>query len=260
MITISLCSIAFRDEPIESLVPRIAQIGYDAVEIFGSQIDGKSDEELSALKDLCAEHGLRPLAVAPYLSLTRSREAYDESLACAERFVHYCRVLGAPKFRTFTDVGPKGIGSDVATPQQWAQGIEGLKHITALDRGIAFVMETHPQTLVDTVESIERVLAEVDAPNLKVLYQPGNTDFRQRGIIECWRRLRPHVEHMHIQNHRDDDAPPYVEEGTLDLPAFFRAVKADGYDGSMSVEYCWRDVPWEKVESACAYLAKYLRG
>ena len=31
MITISCCSIAFRNEPIESLLPKFAEIGFDAV-------------------------------------------------------------------------------------------------------------------------------------------------------------------------------------------------------------------------------------
>ena len=40
---ICFCSIAFRTEPIEEIIPKLARLGYQGVEIWGHHIDGKSD-------------------------------------------------------------------------------------------------------------------------------------------------------------------------------------------------------------------------
>jgi 3-dehydroshikimate dehydratase len=256
MITVSLCSIAFRNKPIEEFIPRIAEIGFDAVEIFGQQVEGKSDDDLRRLKDLAAKHCLQILALAPYFSFTRERAGYDESVARARQFVHYCQVLGAPKLRTFIDVGPNGVASAAATDAQWKQGIEGLQTITAFDRKINFVIETHEQTLADTIASTRRVIKEAAAPNLKVLFQP--TTFLAEGIQKAYDALVPFIDHLHLQNHNPADGSCWIEEGEIDHPAFFQMLKTTGYKGSASLEYCCKGVTWDKVKSGHDYIRKYL--
>src|SRR5688500_3442800 len=120
-ITLSFCSIAFRNEPIEDVVPRLAAIGYDAVEVFGAHVEKKTPDELKALRSLAENANIRLLVVAPYFILTRTRQHFDETMQIAERTAHAAKLLGASKIRTFTDVAGDGIGSDVATPAHWDQ-------------------------------------------------------------------------------------------------------------------------------------------
>ena len=42
-------TIAFRNDPIEEILPKVARIGYDAAEVFWGQLDGKSDADLRAV-------------------------------------------------------------------------------------------------------------------------------------------------------------------------------------------------------------------
>ncbi len=258
MITISLCSLVYREQPIDGLIPKIAASGFDAVEIFGAQLEGKSDSELTAIRKVAADNKLKILGMAPYLSLTRGQKEYDESIERVKKFMHYGEVLGCQRLRTFTDVGPTGVASAAATPEQWAQGIRGLKEITAMAPQLEFMMETHPLTLADTVESSQRVLREVGAKNLKLIYQPTTKDFLDKGIIESWRILKPDVTHMHLQNVGGEGNHGWMEEGKLDLANFLATVQADGYDGSISIEYHWKDTPWERIRSAYDFTAKAL--
>jgi 3-dehydroshikimate dehydratase len=256
MITVSFCSLAYRTEPIEDLIPKIAKCGYDAVEIFGGQIEGKTDEQLKSIRRTAEQNNLKIVAISPYLSLTKTKERYDESIARVRDYLHYGEVLGCKRIRTFTDVGREGTGSADATPEIWAQGIRGLKEITGIGKGYEFLLETHPWTLADTLEATQRVIRETAAPNLKVLYQPSTEDFVNKGIIECWRILKPDVAHMHLQNVGSEHG--YLDTGKLDLANYLRTVKSDGYDGSMSVEYHWKDTPWERVKDACDFVAQAL--
>ncbi len=49
--------------------------------------------------------------------------------------------------------------------EQWAACVAGLKAITALDRNLPFVLETHGKTLADTGPSARRLMAAVAAFN-----------------------------------------------------------------------------------------------
>jgi 3-dehydroshikimate dehydratase len=257
-ITLSFCSIAFRNEPIKAVVPRLANIGYDAVEVFGGHVEKKSDDESHALRRLADDSGIQLLLIAPYFILTRTRQHFDETMQIAQRTIHAARILGATKIRTFTDVAGDGIGSDVATPAHWAQAVEGLQQITAMDRSIQFVVETHEHTLADTPDACEQLIARVGAPNLKLNFQPSFESVAQ-GLNAVFDRLHPHITHMHL--HQFSQAAPgtWVEApGDLDFPAFLRHLRTAGYTGSISVEYCWKDVPWHRAQSANAYLRPLL--
>ncbi len=255
---LSCCSIAFRDEPIEDVVKRYAEIGYDAVEILGRQIENNSEQSLRDLRKLADDRGIKLLVVSPYFILTRNRQHFDESMKTAEWSVNTAHILGATKIRTFTDVAGDGIGSDAATSEHWDQAVEGLQRICAMDRQIEFVVETHPHTLADQVDSIEQLFSRVNQPNLKLNFQPTAPTIAH-GLNRAFDRLKDLITHMHLHQLKSDGQGTYVDEpGEVDFPDFTTHIKQGGYAHSISVEYCWKNVPWEKVESAHGYMRSLL--
>jgi 3-dehydroshikimate dehydratase len=260
MIQLTFCSIAFRDEPLDQVIPRLAAIGYDGIEVFFKHVEGRDNTDLSALRQQADLHRVRLPVFSPYFSLTRGQKEYDETLLSAARAVEAARVLGAGKIRTFTDVGPDGLPSAQATPEQWKQAIRGLQAITALDRGIDFVVETHPNTLADTLPTTRRLLEDVAAPNLKINFQACD-DFLRAGLQESFDALAPWIKHLHLQQIDDSRQHTWIEEpGLIDFPSFVGHVVRSGYAETLSVEYCWRGVPWERAESALRYLRPLLPG
>ncbi|MEX0887631.1 MAG: sugar phosphate isomerase/epimerase [Phycisphaeraceae bacterium] len=258
-LTLTLCSIAFRNDPIEDIVTRAAALGFDGVEVFAKQIEEHDDEALLALRRLADEHRIALPVISPYFAFTRGQKEYDDAIATARRCVHAAQILGATRIRTFTDVAATGIGSDIATDAHWEQCVRGLRVVTALDRGLQFVVETHGHTLADTVDATLKLLERVDAPNLKVLYQP--TTFRHHeGVDASFDALRPHTAHLHLQQQGTADGQGWLEApGEIDYPAFFDRLKRSGYRGTVSLEYCFKGVTWERVEAGYRYLAKHLR-
>lgn len=254
MNTISLCSLAFRDDPLEQLLPTIREAGFDAVEVFGGHVEGKSDAELAVLREQAESLGLEILAVAPYLWLTQNDELREKSMGIAKRTIHQARLLGAAKIRTFTDAGPTGIGSEVAGPEQWDQAVSCLKTITSLAPGICFALEMHANTLADTEASALRVLERVGADNLKLLFQPSQSLW-----IPEMRRLLPVIGHMHVHNVDSEGKACPLENGRLDMAQFFDALLDAGYQHSLSLEYCWRGPSWEQVRSGKEFLDRNLK-
>ncbi len=253
MITKAFCSIAFRDEPIEKIIPALASIGYDAVEAWGGHVEGKSRDELADIKKMADDHGLGIEVLSPYFWLTNSEELRQESLERARWFVDYGHQLGCRKIRTFTDAGPTGIGSDAATPEHWRIAVESLETITALDRDMLFVVETHEKTLADTPSTALRLLREVDVPNLKLNFQ-----FLTGDPLKAYETVKPHIFHVHLQGMDENEQHTYFEQDAGNVAKLLRQLKADDYDESVSVEYCWKGVEWTHAESACAILNEHL--
>ncbi|MEX0744298.1 MAG: TIM barrel protein [Phycisphaeraceae bacterium] len=129
-----------------------------------------------------------------------------------------------------------------------------------MDASLAFVLETHAHTLVDTVATTLTLIDRVAAPNLKVLYQP-TTFVGNEGVEASFNALLPHIGHMHLQQQGTAEGPGWIEQpGDIDYPAFFDMVKASDYRGTASLEYCWKGVAWPEVEAGGRYLLDRLRG
>ena len=254
-ITCCFCSIAFRDEDLKDIIPRLAVIGYDGVEVWGNHVEGKSDDELRAIKAIADEHKISIEVLSPYWWLTNSEELLNETIDRAKRFVHYARLLGCPKIRTFTDSGPTGIGSDVATETHWDIAVSSLQDICKFAPDMLFTVERHAKTLADTIESAEQLIKRVDRDNLKLIYHLPNTENDMIGEFD---RALPHVRHIHCQNTGDEKHPGYVEVGTADLPSFFQHIHEQGYAHSLSVEYCFKGATWERAQSAYDYLKTHM--
>ncbi len=255
---LAFCSIAFRNEPIEALIRPLAELGYDAIEAFGGHVLGKPDGELETLRRSADRAGIALLAVSPYFVLTRGAEEFEQTLATARDSVRIARALGASKIRTFTDVSAAGLRSADAQPRHWDQAVDGLRQITAMAPELEFIVETHPRTLADTVQSTQRLLDRVGRANLKVNFQP-NESFLAYGLNRAYDALAGRVTHMHLSQITERHGEGWVEApGRIDFRAFLSHVTASGYGGSLSVEYCWEGATWERARSALAFLRPLL--
>ncbi len=251
---ICCCTIAMREEPLESQLPKIAEAGYDAAEVWFRHVDDRSDAELDAIRELANRLNLALEVVAPYMWLTQTPELLRETYTIVERAVATARRLGCPKIRTFTDSGPTGIGSDRATSQHWRTAIEALRRFCDTAPDLRFVVETHTHTLADTPATTERLIQETDRPNLRLNFQ-----FSSIFDINAYVRLKPWIEHMHLHNQTTDGAPSWLEQGALDIGGFLDTIARDGYPHSLSVEYCFKGATWERLQSARAFVAAHVR-
>jgi 3-dehydroshikimate dehydratase len=256
---ITLCSLAARDTPIELVLPQAAAAGFEAVELFGGHIDGKSALELRSLRSQAASLGLRLLSVAPYLSFVRSPEAAAESRETARRFVRYARVLGCSHLRTFTDSGPAGIAGSTASAGQWAQGVAALRWLAVEAPDLVLAVETHRWTLADTPATAERLIDEVAMPNLCLLFQVMGPDPSTATAIAQFDRLRPLIGHIHIAGASADGGTCPVDEGVRDSAALLRHIRSSGYSGPLALEYCWPRPGWDQVVAGACLLRRVLR-
>ncbi len=255
---ISLCSISFREEPIEEIISQTAKLGYKGIEIFGEHLRKylAAGGELASLRELAAGYGLSIPVISPYFNFTGSDEEYRRSFELAKEFIGYAVRLGCPVIRTFVS----NVGSARATPRQWKRCISVLREICgiAAQKDIIFALETHPGQLMDSTEMTLRLLREVDASNLKVLldiwhlFNEGGDD--PLGALE---KLFPYVVHIHAKNMvRSKEGAKVVSlsKGDMDYDLFFRRLREKDYKGFISIEW-FGDKPWEAAEHEINYLS-----
>ena len=67
---ISLCSISFREQPLEEVISKTAKLGYEGIEIFGEHIQDypAGGKPLSSLRKLTAGYGLSIPVISPLCS------------------------------------------------------------------------------------------------------------------------------------------------------------------------------------------------
>lgn len=252
---VSCCSIALREKPVFEAVETIAAAGFSAVELLHSHFRDLNDEGLSALAARCKELQIEITVLSPYFTFTRGAEGVRGSLRTAEKVVRAAGILGVKKIRAFMDIGSDGLPSARAEEIHWQAACGGLRALCALDPSIAFVIETHENTLADTLPSIRRLLAGVPAPNLRLNFQ-ANRDFLKRGYLESLRELLPLTTHFHWQQVDAAGHETYLEEpGVIPFAEVISQLRSANYAGTASVEYCWPDVPPDRLATAARFLA-----
>lgn len=256
---LTLCSLAARARPIAEVLPLAAAAGFEAVEVFGGHLEGMGEAQLVALRAQAEGLGLGLLSIAPYFSFVRSPEANAGSYELARRVIAQARILGCSHLRTFTDSGPAGIDGALATPEQWDRGLEALRWLCAAAPELIIAVETHRWTLADTPENCERIMREVPAANLRLLFQPMGEDPSLATAIAQFDRLWPHIGHLHFAGADAANHACPVEEGLRDGAALLRHIVDRGYRGPLALEYCWRDPGWDQVVAGAAFLRRHLR-
>lgn len=123
------------------------------------------------------------------------------------------RALGAPRVRIWAG----RVGSTRSTSEQRRQVVETTRAIArrAAAVGIDLAFESSGGTLTDELLSTERLLAEVDRPNVLTYWQPaaGAPDAEVIGGLE---RLLPKVTGVHILSWRSGHDPhPLCERAEL---------------------------------------------
>jgi uncharacterized protein (DUF362 family)/sugar phosphate isomerase/epimerase len=232
----AMCSIAWREAPLEQALPIIAAAGYNGVEIWGPHLERWEQEHggLETLASALRELGLQVPMISGYYDLVKDLPG---SLATARRYLAYARILGAPLLRVFTGGGDSAL----ATIPLWRAVVSGLGELCALGRaqGVGMALETHQGHLHDTTASTLRLIRQVGMDNLYVNLDIYNLFMRGEEPVRALKRLLPWVRILHLKSGRQErkfvGAP--LAESDMDYPALLRALAEANYGGYVSIEW-----------------------
>ena len=281
------------DDPALAL-PAAREMGFSHVElnrVGGRGVHELSEADVAELGRMIAGEGLQVVAVdppafkavvldaVPAAEVTR-HPAVVEHLEQVRRSCHVAGELGAGIVRVFSFRRSYMTGNGNPSPREPGGGAipdTMLPKIAAGLRAAAAIAEEHQVTLgLENVRSCwgnsgpnaARVLAAVDHPRLRAIWDPGN-DFVSGGrpYPDGYRAVLPYLVHVHVKDAQVVDGATgltrwtAIGRGAVNYAGQMAALRDDGYAGVVSVETHWRkpnDAGLESTRETLAGLRRFL--
>ena len=230
---------------IDEIVPALARIGFDGVELtvipgWSTELDSLDAAERRRIRKLLDEHGLELPAIAGHrnmLSLDPAEHAenWRRLKGAVDLAAEWAGALGAPVLDT--TAGGKTEG--------WEQVRDLLVDRVgelcdyADRRGVVLGLEPHVHQALETPERVLWTIEQVGRPNLKLTFDISHFNVLGIPIEQSVPALGPHSAFTHVKDERGvvpDFQFLIPGEGVFDYARYLRAMRAVGYTGHIGVE------------------------
>ncbi|MCL6628320.1 MAG: sugar phosphate isomerase/epimerase [Armatimonadetes bacterium] len=188
----------------------------------------------------------------------QTHQATDRTLSqqpeLLERCIRLCDVFGTRLIRIFAFWKRGNLTEDIER-----QIVEALASgvARAEQAGVTLVLENEHACYLGTGEDTARVLRTINSPALKAVWDPGNAFCAgEVPYPNGYEAIKDFTVHVHLKDpiRTDDGHCKFVRigDGAIDYIAQFRALKADGYKGYLSLETHYKpDGDAEKGSRQC---------
>ncbi len=273
---------AFTDEispDFEEAVRICADEGIRDVEVrsvWGKNVATLSDEDVSRMRDILGSHGVRVACLgSPFGKCELAGGEYAQHLRMFERLVDLAHAFDARLIRMFAFWVP----GRARTPGQPVDLVAKLPQIAELLRGPAeqarqegllLSLENEEATYVGTCREARLLHDAIASPGLGICWDAVNGWNAGEAIFpDGYEEIRGVVNHVHVRDARADPSDPsrYAEaarlgDGVVDWREALRRLRADGFDGCLSLEthlYFGDPDRWPKLRAATVHNARELR-
>ncbi|MGI5232617.1 sugar phosphate isomerase/epimerase family protein [Actinoallomurus sp. CA-142502] len=255
---LGVCSVGLPDLTPDQAIPLAAQAGYAGIEWRVSpEVGGPgpahfltnnrctvppTDAAVRAVRERCAEAGLRIIGLNPYLE--------PGDLAGLEEMMRLAVIAGAAGVRLRAPrMGDAGFHRLVATATEYFTAAAEL----ARRYEIKALLEMHQGTVCPSASLAVRVVGELPAEHVGVIYDAGNVVLEgSEDPSMALQILGPYLAHVHLKNAAFTRPPgggvwrpewTPLDDGVLDVPRVLDVLAAAGYQGWISVEDLSTDRP-----------------
>jgi sugar phosphate isomerase/epimerase len=269
-------SYTMRDFGREEAFAHAAACGYGGIELQRVHFKEKSLEtELPECLRLGEEHGVPVYCVDFTGDLISDDEGVrEESVRLIEKNIGVCGEHGVPLMNGFTgflvaDADDWGAnGSSIAGDVHFDRAAEGLKHLAGVAEksGVVLTLEIHMNTIHDTVATTARLLDRVGSDCVLANPDPGNafgtsTAEQDAGALDL---LAGRIGYFHLKNCRRVEGAfsyeGFLGDGEIDFVPYLEKLDAQGYEGSVCIEYVGEGDAKASAKADIAYLNSIVPG
>lgn len=238
-------------DPFE-VVPGLADIGYEAIEITASDGYTTSHENLDGnerrrLRDLLQEEGFTPPVVMDLVPVCSDGETRRKML---ERVHRTCELVsdlhwgdGDPVFKSpIVGDQPEWEGNE----ERILQDLQEVADVAA-EHGVTYATEVHVWTALDTVEKARWLLEHNGHPNLALNFDVSHFPRERFDVEEAIEVCAPHTVTTHVKDPEIADGEVRFRlPGETDFPYewFLGCLLEAGYRGDVIAEVSaqlWRE-------------------
>ncbi len=227
--------------------------------VWGKNICGASDAEISRVLRIVRENGLTVVAID---SLTLRAdldddEEYARHMEHLKRSIELTRLFDARMARLFSFWKRDDLDNE-ATWERIFEKME-LPIRIAEAEGATLGFENVSSGNIGTSGEIERLLERFPSPALQLIWDPGNAYAAgdTRSALEGYEAVRERVVNVHIKDAAFVKGKRVwlpVGEGEVEYPPFLAALARDGYEGVLSLETHFRPPSGNRAEGSRAAL------
>lgn len=239
-----LCSITFRQLAAEEIVKLVKEAKLETIEWGGDvHVPHGNVAKAREVRALTERAGL---LVAAYGSYYRVGESEKAGLKFAD-VLSSAKALGAPTLRVWAGAQ----GSAVASSDYVEEVVQDAKRIASLaeQEGVSVSFEYHGNTLTDSNEATQALLAACNHDNLYTFWQPPHhtsNDYRADGL----EAILPKLSSLHTFCWPEPGIRRPLAEGEAEWLRYFDIAKSSGRDHPVMLEFVQDDSPEQFLRDA----------
>jgi len=227
-------------KPLETQIRAHKELGWDHIEVRNvddTTLAHASDEAFDRIHGALQAAGLQVSCFASEIA-NWSREIadpFDKDVDELRRAIPRMKKMNTPFIRIMSYANKKGVAES-----EWRrEAIRRTKELArmAADGGVTLVHENCTGWGGLGPEQTLELLAEVDSPALKLVYDIGNTITHGLASWDFYSQVKQHAVYVHIKDwSREKDEATFPGEGDSDMRRILADLLASGYDGGLSIE------------------------
>jgi sugar phosphate isomerase/epimerase len=255
----AISSLAWAHYTLDEAISQISATGFRRMEIASFPVNcphfnfgGPSPDEL---RQKLESRGLTPICLnfwgGPRWAW--AEDDIEQFIEVSRRKIDHCRQVGIPMMALHFAYYNERPDID-AQYHRAAHAYETVAHIAA-DNGVAAVVELpHMHSLYRDASSVLRLIERVKSADLGVVLDSshwGVIDYDLEGFLS---RLGDRLKHVHLRDsRRHGETPDECDleltpgKGTVDFRKLADALDDSGYDGDVSLEFEYHDIPFGTI-------------
>ena len=237
---------AFADEISADLDEQIAVLSSEKVRfldlrgVWNTNVLDLSNQQVTRVKETLDAHGIGVAAIGSPIGKVPIDSSFNEHLHLFERAITVAQALQTPYIRIFSFYPPAASDRGAVNPAQYRDEVlRRLREMTARARAAAVILlhENEKDIYGDTIARCVDLLQGINDAHFQAVFDPANfIQCGQTPYPDAYEAIRPWLRYVHVKDARSDGSVVPAGEGVSHWPELLQRLRADGYDGFLSLE------------------------
>ena len=237
---------AFADEISADLDEQIAVLSSEKVRfldlrgVWNTNVLDLSDQQVTRVKETLDAHGIGVAAIGSPIGKVPIDSSFNEHLHLFERAITVAQALQTPYIRIFSFYPPAASDRGAINPAEYRDEVlRRLREMTARARAAAVILlhENEKDIYGDTIARCVDLLQGINDAHFQAVFDPANfIQCGQTPYPDAYEAIRPWLRYVHVKDARSDGSVVPAGEGVSHWPELLQRLRADGYDGFLSLE------------------------
>ncbi len=237
---------AFADEISPDLDEQIAVLSSEKVRfldlrgVWNTNVLDLSDQQVTRVKETLDAHGIGVAAIGSPIGKVPIDSSFNEHLHLFERAITVAQALQTPYIRIFSFYPPAASDRGAVNPAEYRDEVlRRLREMTARARAAAVILlhENEKDIYGDTIARCVDLLQGINDAHFQAVFDPANfIQCGQTPYPDAYEAVRPWLRYVHVKDARSDGSVVPAGEGVSHWPELLQRLRADGYDGFLSLE------------------------